>query len=61
MLQLKSLQTQLETLRIAFDEAINSGKTLGEVRDMYHQIKQVEKLIYQRKIELKRDGLFFEN
>ena len=60
MLKLQSLQHQLEALRIVFDNSIKFGKTFEEVKDTYLQIKEVEKLIYERKIRLKREGLYEE-
>ena len=61
MQQLKSLKQQLDALRLVYDQEISRGKTFGDVKQTYLQIKQVEQLLYERKIELKRGGLYKEN
>lgn len=56
MLELQSLQQQLEALRAVFDNEIKSGKTLEQVKETFLQIKEVQRLIYERKVLLKRKG-----
>jgi hypothetical protein len=56
MLKLKSLQEELTALRIVFDQEIKNGKSFEEVKTVYMQIKEVERLIYERKLMLKRRG-----
>ena len=60
MLQLKSLQSQLEALRMVYDTSVKHGKTAEEVQETYIQIKKIEKLIYERKIILKKEGGYEE-
>ncbi len=61
MLKLQSLQSQLDSLRTAFETAINEGKSTEEIKDMFMHIKNVERAIYERKMMLKREGRFEQN
>jgi hypothetical protein len=56
--ELRSLQDKLQNLRLIFDESIKDGKTFSDVKDIYLQIKDLEKAIYERKVSLKREGSF---
>lgn len=58
MLQLKSLNTRLFELKITFDEAIMRGNSFAEVKKIYTQIKELEKLIAEREVELLKDGRY---
>ena len=58
MLQLKSLNTRLFELKITFDEAIMRGNYFAEVKKIYTQIKELEKLIAEREVELLKDGRY---
>ena len=61
MLELKNLQKLADDLRFVFDHDIKQGKTFEQVKDTYIQIKELEQLIYERKVILKREGLYDEN
>lgn len=61
MLQLKSLSEQAEALRIVLKEAIREGKSDLEIGEISSQLTKVETLIYERKIFLKRQGLYKED
>jgi hypothetical protein len=52
MLKLQSLNAQLVSLKLAFDEAIMRGDSLEEVRKIYIQIKELETLVAEREIFL---------
>ena len=52
MLQLKSLNNQLMDLKIAFDNAIIHGDSFADVKKIYTEIKELEKLIAEREIAL---------
>ena len=52
MLHLGSLNTQLCELRSAFDEAILKGNSFADVKKIYSQIKEVERLIAVRQLEM---------
>lgn len=41
---------------MAFDQAIMSGNSFSEVKNIYIQIKELEKLIAERQIELLKIG-----
>jgi hypothetical protein len=56
MIQLRSLNTQLSELKSAFDEAILKGNSFAEVKKIYAQIKEVERLIAIRQLELLQAG-----
>ncbi len=60
MLQLKSLQPQLEALEIVLDTAIINRGAIEEIQASHKQVKKVKQLIYERKVQLKRDGLYKE-
>jgi len=50
MLQLKSLQLQLQNLRVLFNDALaNPAVSLDELRKIREQINDVEKRIEERK------------
>ncbi len=49
MLEIKSLINLLSRLQSAFDEAILNGNSLEEVKKIYLQIKDTEKLLAERK------------
>lgn len=52
MLQLKSLNNELMDLKIAFDKAIVHGDSFADVKKIYTEIKELEKLIAEREISL---------
>jgi len=56
MLQLKSLNTQLTDLKMDFDKAIMQVSSFGEVKKIYAQIKEIERHIADRQIELLKAG-----
>ena len=56
MLQLKSLHNQLLELKMAFDSAIMHGDSFADVKKIYTQIKEIEKLIAEREITLLKAG-----
>ena len=53
MILLKSLNSQLDTLKLSFEEAILHGNSFEEVKKIYRQIKEIEKLIVEREALLK--------
>jgi hypothetical protein len=56
MLQLKSLNSKLLELKLAFDEAIMQGDSFADVKKIYTEIKHIEKLIAERQVELLKIG-----
>lgn len=56
MLQLKSLNNQLMELKIAFDSAIIHGDSFAEVKKIYTEIKELERLIAERELTLQKAG-----
>ena len=56
MLQLKSLNNQLMDLKVAFDDAIIHGDSFANVKKIYTEIKELEKLIAEREISLLKTG-----
>ena len=56
MIVLKSLTNELANLQVAFDQAILRGNSFAEVKKIYLQIKEVEKKIVERQIELLKTG-----
>lgn len=52
MLQLKSLNNELMDLTIAFDNAIIHGDSFADVKKIYTEIKELEKLIAERELLL---------
>jgi len=56
MLQLKSLNNQLMELKVAFDDAIIHGDSFANVKKIYTEIKELEKLIAEREISLLKAG-----
>lgn len=52
MIKLQSLNAQLVSLKLAFDEAIMRGDSLEEVRKIYIQIKELETLVAEREVFL---------
>ena len=56
MLQLRSLNNQLSELKRAFDEAILRGNSFAEVKKIYSQIKELERLIAVRQLEILNNG-----
>ena len=56
MLLLKSLNNRLLELKIAFDEAIMQGNSFSDVKKIYTKIKEIEKQIAERQIELLNTG-----
>lgn len=56
MLLLANLNTQLEALKITFDEAILKGHSFKEVKRIYIEIKELDKLITERKHLLNLTG-----
>jgi len=56
MLQLRSLNEQLSTLRSTFDEAILKGHSFDEVKRIYTQIKEVERSIISRQLDILKNG-----
>lgn len=52
MLQLKSLNNELMDLKIAFDNAIIHGDSFADVKKIYTEIKELEKLIAERELLL---------
>lgn len=56
MIEFKTLNNQLLSLRSAFDKAIMSGNSFEEVKKMYKQIKELEQQIAVREFELLKDG-----
>ena len=56
MLQLRSLNNQLSELKSAFDEAILRGNSFAEVKKIYSQIKELERLIAVRQLEILNKG-----
>jgi hypothetical protein len=49
MLVLQSLNIQLENLKVVFEDALNKGSSIDELKRLYQQIKELEKLIAERK------------
>ena len=60
MEQLQSLYQRLESLKLEFDDAIKGGKIFEDVKELHLQIKELQKAVYERKLDLKRKGLFTE-
>jgi hypothetical protein len=58
--QLQRLYQRLESLKLEFDDAIKGGKMFEDVKELHLQIKEIQKAIYERKLDLKRKGLFTE-
>jgi hypothetical protein len=56
MLQLKSLNNQLMDLKVAFDNAIIHGNSFADVKKIYTEIKELEKLIAERELTLLKSG-----
>ena len=56
MLQLKSLNNQLMDLKIAFDNAIIHGDSFADVKKIYTEIRELEKLIAEREVSLLKAG-----
>lgn len=56
ILQLKTLYNQLVDLKFAFDHAMMNGNSFADVKKIYVQIKEVEKLITQREGPLLEEG-----
>ena len=56
MIQLLSLNNQLTTLKMAFDKAIMEGSSFAEVKKIYSEIKEIERRIAERQIELLKNG-----
>lgn len=56
MLQLKSLNKQLMEAKMAFDYAIMHGESFADVKKIYAEIKEIEKLIAEREVELIKAG-----
>lgn len=54
MLQLQSLQIQLENLKVIFQEALIAGKPGKEVQKLMDQIEALEKAIEERKAYLEK-------
>ena len=52
MIELISLTNQLDNLNIVYDEAIARGVSMIEVKKVYQQIKEVEKLIAEQKTKM---------
>ena len=50
MLETQSLINLLSRLHIAFNDAIQHGNSLEEVKKIYLQIKDIEKQLYERKL-----------
>jgi hypothetical protein len=57
MVELNSLHIQLADLKSAFDEAILRGDSFSNVRTIYLQIKEVEKLIKERKVRSEKGNV----
>ena len=60
MLQLKSLSQQAEALKIVLKQAMQERKPDNQIAEISSQLTKVQTLIYERKIMLKRQGLFKE-
>ena len=58
MLLLKSLNSKLLELKIAFDEAIMQGSSFADVKKIYTEIKELERQIAERQVELLKAGRF---
>ena len=56
MIQLLNFNNQLTTLKMAFDKAIMQGHSFSEVKKIYIQIKELEKLIAERQLEILKSG-----
>ena len=56
MLQLRSLNNQLSELKSAFDEAILKGNSFADVKKIYSQIKEIERLIAVRQLKILNEG-----
>lgn len=52
MLQLQSLNTQLLNLKMEFNKAIMQGHSFSQVKKIYTQIKEIEKLIAEKQLQL---------
>ena len=52
MLKIQSLNAQLVSMKLAFDEAIMRGDSLQEVINIYIHIKELETLVAEREIFL---------
>ena len=52
MLQSKGLRDQLLDLKMSFDNAIMHGDSFADVKKIYAQMKEVEKLIAERELQL---------
>jgi hypothetical protein len=55
---LKSLTDQAEALKIVLWQAVKDRKPEYEIQEINEQLKSVIKLIYERKVMLKRQGLY---
>jgi hypothetical protein len=49
MLPLRDLNIQLQTLKDAFQEGITAGKPFEDIKKIHQQIKDLERLIQERK------------
>lgn len=61
MLQLKSLNAQLEALQVVLDTAIRNGRSIEEIQKIHSQVKKLKHLIYERKMYLIREGRYRED
>lgn len=61
MLQLKSLNAQLEALQVVLDTAIRNDKNIEEIQESHSQVTKLKHLIYERKMYLIRQGSYKED
>ena len=52
MLQSKSLRDQLLDLKMSFDNAIMHGDSFSDVKKISAQMKEIEKLIAERELQV---------
>ena len=60
MIELNSLQLQLENLKVLKEDAMLKGFSLSTIKMLASQIKEVEKAIADRKILLEKTNGFNE-
>jgi hypothetical protein len=56
MIQLLSLNNRLTKLKMDFDKAIMEGSSFAEVKKIYSEMKELERMIAQRQVELLKVG-----
>jgi len=57
MLESQSLINLLSRLHVAFNNAIEHGNSFEEVKKIYLQIKDIEKQLYERRLQNSSDDI----